>query len=174
MFQNEVNRSESDTSKCAQIVSKKSNSIELPVNCRFLVDAWAVQFKFRTFYFVEMNQFCTQKIRLMNSRSTTTKKSRSLTVSLHFGFSWIWFSNLIFNFELIFISDLPLPLEIRRCESMRSIRSRRSQHYQGFRSRRPKRIIEKSGQQNIGFLNISERSKRFFKDLVTTFVCLSM
>lgn len=35
---------------------------------------------------------------------------------------------------------------------------------------KPRRIINKIGQNNIGFLNISERSRRYAKDFVNTFV----
>lgn len=53
---------------------------------------------------------------------------------------------------------------------MQSLRNRRDPHYQGIRTRRSRRVIEKSGDRNVGFLHIPERSRRFFKDFVTTLV----
>lgn len=53
---------------------------------------------------------------------------------------------------------------------MHSLRNRRDPHYQGVRTRRPRRVIDKSGVRNIGFIHIPERSRRFFRDFVTTLV----
>lgn len=68
------------------------------------------------------------------------------------------------------ITDFALPLELHRNPSMQNLRNRRNPHYQGIRHRRAKRVIDKSGERNVGFLHIPERSRRFFKDFVTTFV----
>lgn len=53
---------------------------------------------------------------------------------------------------------------------MASLRSRRDPHYQGVRSRRARRVIDKMGERNINFLNIPHRSWLFMKDFVTTLV----
>lgn len=55
---------------------------------------------------------------------------------------------------------------------MQSLRHRRDPHYQGNRIRKAKRVIDKSGERNIEFVNIPERGWRFFKDFVTTLVIL--
>lgn len=55
---------------------------------------------------------------------------------------------------------------------MQNLRNRRDPHYQGNRHRRAKRVIDKSGERNVGFLHIPERSRRFLRDFVTTFVCI--
>ena len=66
--------------------------------------------------------------------------------------------------------DLTFPVELHRHQSMQSLRHRRDPHYQGMRSRRAKRVVDKSGERNVGFLHIPHRSWRFFKDFVTTLV----
>lgn len=53
---------------------------------------------------------------------------------------------------------------------MASLRSRHDPHYQGVRSRRARRVIDKSGERNINFTNIPHRSMLFLKDFVTTVV----
>lgn len=70
--------------------------------------------------------------------------------------------------------DIALPIELHRYQSMQSLRHRRDPHYQGIRSRRAKRVIDKGGERNVGFLNIPERSWRFFKDFVTTLVKIGL
>lgn len=69
-------------------------------------------------------------------------------------------------------SDFALPVVLHRYQSMQSLRHRRDPNYNGMRSRRAKRVIDKTGERNVGFLNIPERSWRFFKDFFTTLVSL--
>ena len=46
----------------------------------------------------------------------------------------------------------------------------RDPYYHGVRGRRAKRVVNKTGDQNIGFINIPNRSLRFLQDFVTTLV----
>lgn len=71
-------------------------------------------------------------------------------------------------------SDFALPVVLHRYQSMQSLRHRRDPNYNGMRSRRAKRVIDKTGERNVGFLNIPERSWRFFKDFFTTLVSLNI
>ncbi|KAG4079530.1 hypothetical protein HA402_005227 [Bradysia odoriphaga] len=66
--------------------------------------------------------------------------------------------------------DVVFPIEIHRHQSMQSLRHRRDPHYQGNRIRKAKRVIDKSGDRNIEFVNIPERGWRFCKDFVTTLI----
>ena len=59
---------------------------------------------------------------------------------------------------------------MHRYQSMQSLRHRRDPHFQGNRSRKPRRVIDKTGERNIDFINIPQRGWRFFKDFVTTLV----
>lgn len=77
-----------------------------------------------------------------------------------------------FDFVLIHFLDVVFPIELHRHQSMQSLRHRRDPHYQGNRIRKAKRVIDKSGERNIEFVNIPERGWRFFKDFVTTLVIL--
>lgn len=61
-------------------------------------------------------------------------------------------------------------MQIERSQSVQNLRNRRDPHYQGNRAPRAKRVICKTGERNVGVLNIPERSLRFFKDFVTTLV----
>lgn len=54
--------------------------------------------------------------------------------------------------------------------SVRGLRNRHDHQYQGIRSSRQKRVINKTGERNITVLNLPEKSVRFFKDFVTTLV----
>lgn len=53
---------------------------------------------------------------------------------------------------------------------MQSLRHLRDPHYQGIRSRKARRVIDKSGDRNVTSTNIPERSWRFLKDFVNTLV----
>ncbi|KAJ6650043.1 ATP-sensitive inward rectifier potassium channel 8 [Pseudolycoriella hygida] len=68
------------------------------------------------------------------------------------------------------LQDVVFPIELHRHQSMQSLRHRRDPHYQGNRVRKSKRVIDKSGERNIEFVNIPERGWRFFKDFVTTLI----
>lgn len=63
-----------------------------------------------------------------------------------------------------------LPVEMVRRPSLQSLRIRRDQQYQGIRTPKSRRVVNKGGDRNISVLNIPERSVRFFKDFVTTLV----
>lgn len=65
---------------------------------------------------------------------------------------------------------MQLPVELQRTRSMQSLRYRRDPNYHGIRSRKPRRVIDKIGQRNVGYHHIPERSRRFIRDFVTTFV----
>lgn len=66
-----------------------------------------------------------------------------------------------------------LPVEMVRRPSLQSLRIRRDQQYQGIRTPKSRRVVNKGGDRNISVLNIPERSVRFFKDFVTTLVSLN-
>lgn len=63
-----------------------------------------------------------------------------------------------------------LPVEMVRRPSLQSLRIRRDQQYQGIRTPKSRRVVNKGGGRNISVLHIPERSVRFFKDFVTTLV----
>lgn len=65
---------------------------------------------------------------------------------------------------------IALPVELHRHQSMASLRSRRDPLYQGMRSRRARRVIDKTGDRNVAIENIPQRSWLFLKDFVTTLV----
>jgi hypothetical protein len=50
-----------------------------------------------------------------------------------------------------------------------TLRNRRDQQYQGIRSHKPKRLMNKTGNRNVIVQNLPLRFK-FFKDIVTTMV----
>lgn len=64
------------------------------------------------------------------------------------------------------------PIQVQRYQSMQSLRHLRDPHYQGIRSRKARRVIDKSGDRNVTNTNIPERSWRFLKDFVNTLVRL--
>lgn len=51
---------------------------------------------------------------------------------------------------------------------MLNLRNRRDQAFQGVRTLRVPRIINKAGNRNISTINLPEKSARYLKDLVTT------
>lgn len=73
-------------------------------------------------------------------------------------------------YQFLFVVDVAFPVEFQRHQSMQSLRHRRDPHFQGNRMRKARRVIDKSGDRNIEFVNIPERGMRFFKDFVTTLV----
>lgn len=81
----------------------------------------------------------------------------------------VTYQRFLFDFHILFL-DVVFPIELHRHQSMQSLRHRRDPHYQGNRIRKAKRVIDKSGEHNIEFVNIPERGWRFFKDFVTTLV----
>lgn len=67
---------------------------------------------------------------------------------------------------------MALPIQMERYHSMHSLRSRKDPHFQGNRSRKSRRVIDKAGERNIEYLNIPQRSWIFLKDFVNTLVSI--
>lgn len=89
-----------------------------------------------------------------------------------FTFFFEYFSKPFQCRSLLVLIELSFPLSLERTRSMQSLRHRHDPYYHGIRSRRPRRVVSKTGERNVGFLHIPERSRRFIKDFVTTFVRL--
>ncbi|CAO1344729.1 unnamed protein product [Diamesa tonsa] len=66
--------------------------------------------------------------------------------------------------------QLPLPVTLHKQPSMMNLRARRDQHYQGVRTLKPARVINKAGDRNVDGIHLPHRSARFFKDFLTTLV----
>lgn len=68
--------------------------------------------------------------------------------------------------------DFQLPVTLHKQPSMMNLRARRDQHYQGVRTLKPARVINKAGDRNVDGIHLPHRSARFFKDFVTTLVSI--
>lgn len=66
--------------------------------------------------------------------------------------------------------DFQLPIMMKKQPSMMSLRNRRAQQYQGMRTLKPARVVNKPGNRNITAINLPEKSRRFMKDLVHTLI----
>jgi hypothetical protein len=53
---------------------------------------------------------------------------------------------------------------------MLNLRNRRDPQYQGNRTLKAARIVNKAGDRNIASINLPEKSARFIKDIVHTLV----
>jgi hypothetical protein len=79
-------------------------------------------------------------------------------------------NNYLSSLEISQFKSQQFPVVVEKAPSMLSLRNRRDPQYQGNRTLKTARIVNKAGDRNVDSINLPEKSARFIKDIVHTLV----